>query len=77
MTGTCTDCRFFDPFTEGAPDSSGQCKRYPPVLYVQGIDPNRQLDVDPNDWQFPVMAHDETCGEHIPLGPYPAVRERT
>lgn len=77
MTGTCIDCRYFDPFDNDREPAKGLCKRWPPVLYVQGIDPNRQANTDPTDWHFPVLPHNETCGEHFPVGPYPSVRERS
>lgn len=77
MRATCSECRYFDPFDNDDARSSGRCKRWPPVLYVQGIDPNRQANVDPTDWHFPVLPYDETCGEHVSMRPFPSVRERS
>lgn len=49
--GTCAACRFY--VNKRAKSTSGQCRRYPP-------------QVGPDCDYFPVVAHDEWCGEFQP-----------
>lgn len=49
---TCASCRFF--LLSEPKDEAGYCRRFPPTLIVVNDEPSTA---------FPVVRHDEWCGE--------------
>jgi hypothetical protein len=61
----CKTCIFYDEFDS---EECGECHRYPPgpMAIPDGSEPSDAA----YEWVWPVVAHDEYCGEHTDKGQY-------
>lgn len=58
----CRYCRFWSyPCDDGA--DTGQCRRYPPSTFLEGMRPEDNPIGNKAYW--PRTRHDDWCGEHV------------